>query len=74
MELLIVNNTSPFVNDIVRIVKELGISFKCKLYSEIMIEELSSYRRKKTERPSILFSTTGSAGGRRARTEDGHSS
>ena len=44
MELLIVNNTSPFVNDIVRIVKELGISFKCKLYSEIMIEELSSYR------------------------------
>ena len=44
MELLIVNNTSPFVNDIVRIVNDLGISFKCKLYSEINIEELSSYR------------------------------
>lgn len=43
MELLIVNNTSPFVNDIVRIVKDLGISFKCELYSEIKIEELSSY-------------------------------
>lgn len=43
MELLIVNNTSPFVNDIVRIVKDFDISFKCKLYSEIIIEELSSY-------------------------------
>ncbi len=44
MELLIVNNTSPFVNDIARIVNELGLSFQCKLYSEIKIEELSSYR------------------------------
>ncbi|HEU4482978.1 MAG TPA: gamma-glutamyl-gamma-aminobutyrate hydrolase family protein [Nitrososphaeraceae archaeon] len=44
MELLIVNNTSPFVNDIVSMIKDLGMSFKCKLYSEIITDELSSYR------------------------------
>ena len=43
MELLIVNNTSPFVNDIVNMVDDLGIPFKCKLYSEIKSEELSLY-------------------------------
>ncbi|MGI9009932.1 MAG: glutamine amidotransferase-related protein [Nitrososphaeraceae archaeon] len=43
MELLIVNNTSPFVNDIVSMVNDLGIPFKCKLYSEIKSEELSLY-------------------------------
>lgn len=44
MELLIVNNTSPFVNDIVSMIKDLGMSLKCKLYSEIITDELSSYR------------------------------
>ena len=43
MELLIVNNTSPFVIDIVNMIKDLNISFQCKLYSEIKSEELSLY-------------------------------
>jgi GMP synthase (glutamine-hydrolysing) len=44
MELLIVNNTSPFVNDLSSMIRDLRISFKCKLYSEIITEELSSYK------------------------------
>lgn len=43
MKLLIVNNTSPFVVDIVNIVKDLGIQFECMLYSEVQYEKLSSY-------------------------------
>jgi len=43
MKLLIVNNTSPFVSDIVNMIKDLNISFQCKLYSEIKSEELSLY-------------------------------
>ena len=35
MKLLIVNNTSPFVKDIVNIVKDLHIEFDCANYSEI---------------------------------------
>jgi GMP synthase (glutamine-hydrolysing) len=44
MELLIVNNTSPFVNDLSSMIRDLRISFKCKLYSDIITEELSSYK------------------------------
>lgn len=43
MEILIVNNTSPFVIDIVNMIKDLNIPFQCKLYSEIKTEELSLY-------------------------------
>ncbi|HEX2408741.1 MAG TPA: gamma-glutamyl-gamma-aminobutyrate hydrolase family protein, partial [Nitrososphaeraceae archaeon] len=43
MKLLIVNNTSPFVVDIVNIVKDLGIQFECMLYSEVQYDKLSSY-------------------------------
>ncbi|HET9806578.1 MAG TPA: gamma-glutamyl-gamma-aminobutyrate hydrolase family protein [Nitrososphaeraceae archaeon] len=43
MKLLIVNNTSPFVVDIVNIVKDLGIQFECILYSEVQYDKLSSF-------------------------------
>ena len=43
MKLLIVNNTSPFVKDIVNIVKDLHIEFDCANYSEISNNYLSSY-------------------------------
>ena len=43
MKLLIVNNTSPFVVDIINIVKDLGIQFECLLYSEVQFNKLASY-------------------------------
>lgn len=43
MRLLIVNNTSPFVDDIIDIVKNFNIAFKCSNYSEITYNHLSSY-------------------------------
>ena len=43
MKLLIVNNTSPFVVDIVNIVKDMDIDFECTLYSQVQYNKLSSY-------------------------------
>ena len=43
MKLLIVNNTSPFVVDIVNIIKDLGIQFECLLYSDVQYNKLASY-------------------------------
>lgn len=43
MKLLIVNNTSPFVVDIVNIVKDWDIKFECMLYSQVQYNKLSSY-------------------------------
>ncbi len=43
MNLLIVNNTSPFVVDIVNIIKDLDIEFECVLYSQVQYNKLSSY-------------------------------
>ena len=43
MKLLIVNNTSPFVVDIVNIVKDLNIEFEVTLYSQVQYNKLSSY-------------------------------
>lgn len=43
MKLLIVNNTSPFVVNIVNIVKDLGIQFECLLYSKVQYNKLALY-------------------------------
>lgn len=43
MKLLIVNNTSPFVVNIVNIVKDLGIQFECLLYSKVQCNKLALY-------------------------------
>ena len=43
MKLLIVNNNSQFVFDLIDIVRNFGIEFECKLYSQIPYNELSSY-------------------------------
>lgn len=43
MKLLIVNNTSPFVVDIVNTIKDLDIEFECILYSQVQYNKLSSF-------------------------------
>ena len=43
MKLLIVNNTSQFVFDLIDIVRNFGIEIECKLYSQIQYSKLSSY-------------------------------
>ena len=43
MKLLIVNNNSQFVSDLINIVRNFDIKFECKLYSQIQYTELSSY-------------------------------
>jgi GMP synthase-like glutamine amidotransferase len=43
MKLLIVNNTSRFIFDLIDIVRNFDIEFECTLYSEIQNSKLSSY-------------------------------
>jgi len=43
MKLLIVNNNSRFISDLINIVTDFGLNFDCKLYSQIQYTKLSSY-------------------------------